>query len=83
MDDLIIPAKTKAEFLQKLKRVLDTAANYGSDISFQKCQFLQRKIEFYGHVNENNTIAPSQTNIKAVQHFPEPKNIKQLQLLLG
>lgn len=36
-----------------------------------------------GHIIENNTIAPFPTKVKAVQHFPEPKNIKQLQLLLG
>lgn len=86
MDGLIILAKTEAEGLLKLKRVLQTASDYGLDINFKKCQFLKRKIEFLSNIIENNTIAipsPLLKKVKAVQHFTEPKNIKQLQLLLG
>lgn len=83
MDNLIISAKTEAEGLLKLKWVLQTTSDYGLDINFKKCKFLKWKIEFVGHIIENNTIAPFPTKVKAVQHFTEPKNIKQLQSLLG
>jgi ribonuclease HI len=83
MDDFIIPARTEEEGLEKLKRVLARAKEYGLEINFKKCQFLKRKIEFLGYVIEGGTIRPSPEKTIAVQNFPEPKNIKQIQSFLG
>lgn len=40
-------------------------------------------MEFLGHVVENGTIRPSKQKTKAVVCFPEPKNMRQVQFLLG
>lgn len=83
MDDVIIPAQSEEEGLIKLKRVLKVATEYGLEFNFAKCQFLKRKIEFLGYIIENGTIRPSETKTLAVQKFPEPTNVKQLQSFLG
>lgn len=83
MDDLIIPAANESEALQRLKIVLNTAIEYGLEINFKKCQFLKRKVEFLGHVISDGKLYPSSYKTKAVAHFPEPTNLKQLQSFLG
>lgn len=83
MDDLVIPSNDEIEGLQKLRLVLETAADYGLELNLKKCQFLQRKIEFLGYVIENGTIKPSPLKTRAVQNFPQPKTPKQVQSFLG
>ncbi|GFV57635.1 transposon Tf2-6 polyprotein [Trichonephila clavipes] len=48
MDDLVIPAKDEKEGLEKLREVLEVASKYGLEMKFKKCQFLRRKVEFFG-----------------------------------
>ncbi|GBN32456.1 Retrovirus-related Pol polyprotein from transposon 17.6 [Araneus ventricosus] len=82
MNDFIIPARDEIQGLEKLKRVLKVASEYGLEINFKKCQFLKRKIEFLGYVIEEGTIRPSSSKTIAVQNFPLPKNVKQMQSFL-
>ncbi|GBM66896.1 Transposon Ty3-G Gag-Pol polyprotein [Araneus ventricosus] len=59
------------------------ASEYGLEINFKKYQFLKRKIEFLGYVIEEGTVRPSPSKTIAIQNFPEPKNVKQMQTFLG
>ncbi|GFV23799.1 retrovirus-related Pol polyprotein from transposon 17.6 [Trichonephila clavipes] len=79
MDDLLIPSQNEAEGLNKLRLVLQTAADFGLELNLKKCNFLQRKIEFLGYIIENGTIKPSPSKTQAVQNFPQPQTPRQLQ----
>ncbi|KAK9703921.1 hypothetical protein QE152_g29031 [Popillia japonica] len=57
--------------------------DYGLEINMKKCRFLQKRVEFLGHVIENGRIEPSDAKTKAVLRFPELKTIKQVQSFLG
>ena len=83
MDDLIIPSKDEVEGLEKLKMVLQQASDYGLEIKIKKCQFLKRSVEFLGHIVEDGTVRPSSEKTQAVQRFPCPTNVKQVQSFLG
>ncbi|GFV87070.1 transposon Tf2-9 polyprotein [Trichonephila clavipes] len=83
MDDIIIPSSDELDGLDRLTRVLKTASEYGLELNLKKCNFLKSKIEFLGHIIEKGTIKPSLDKTKAVQNFPEPKNVKQVQSFLG
>ncbi|GFT16772.1 retrovirus-related Pol polyprotein from transposon 17.6 [Trichonephila clavipes] len=83
MDDIIIPSSDEHDGLNRLTRVLKTASEYGLELNLKKCNFLKSKIEFLGHIIEKGTIKPSLDKTKAVQNFPEPKNVKQVQSFLG
>ncbi|GFV60114.1 retrovirus-related Pol polyprotein from transposon 17.6 [Trichonephila clavipes] len=83
LDDLIIPAKNEQEGLEKLKIIFEVAKKYELEIKFKKCQFLKKKIDFLGHIVESGTIKRSPTKTLAVQKFPEPTTIKQVQSFLG
>ncbi|KAK7865588.1 hypothetical protein R5R35_010119 [Gryllus longicercus] len=83
MDDIIIPGKDYDDAFDNLVQVLKVAAENGLELNRKKCKFLQTKIEFLGYVVESGSVTPSPTKIKAVQHFPEPKTVKQVQSFLG
>lgn len=83
MDDVAILAKSEDEAIERLKIVLEVAAEAGLQINWQKCQFLKRSIEFLGHVVENGTIKPSPAKQEAVRKFKEMKSIKVVQSILG
>jgi len=69
--------------LEKLSDTLTVAANNGLRINWKKCEFLQRSVEFLGHVIEDGSVRPSPSKVKAVRNFPQPKSLKQLQSFLG
>ncbi|GFT16336.1 retrovirus-related Pol polyprotein from transposon 17.6 [Trichonephila clavipes] len=83
MDDLLIPSQNEAEGLNKLRLVLQTAADFGLELNLKKCNFLQLKIEFLGYIIENGTIKPSPSKTQAVQNFPQPQTSRQLQSFIG
>ncbi|GFX93314.1 retrovirus-related Pol polyprotein from transposon 17.6 [Trichonephila clavipes] len=74
MDDLLFPSQNEAEGLNKLRLVLQTAADFGLELNLKKCNFLQSKIEFLGYIIENGTIKPSPSKTQAVQNFPQPQS---------
>ncbi|GJQ84826.1 hypothetical protein Trydic_g19588 [Trypoxylus dichotomus] len=63
--------------------VFQLAEQFGLDINWKKCQFLQRQIEYLSHEVENWTIKPSNRKIKAVMKFLEAKTTKEIQRFLG
>lgn len=83
MDDLIVPAENHEDALNNLETVLKIASEAGLIINWNKCCFLQDKVEFLGHVIENGRIHPSTRKTKAVMSFAEPTSTRQLQSFLG
>ncbi|GFY56638.1 retrovirus-related Pol polyprotein from transposon 297 [Trichonephila inaurata madagascariensis] len=83
MNGIVILAKNESEAIDRLKKVLKVSSDYGLEINFGKCQFLHRKIEFLGHIIENNKLFPSPSKTKSVVHYPEPKTTKEVQRFLG
>jgi len=83
MDDLIIPGKTEAEALTNLKKTLTVAAEAGLTINWEKCKFLQKRVEYLGHVLEDGHISPSPTKIESVRRFPVLTTKKAIHSFLG
>ncbi|GJQ65898.1 hypothetical protein Trydic_g3998 [Trypoxylus dichotomus] len=83
MDDLIIPAANEEEALRRPNAVFKVSSEHGLEINFKKCHFLQRNVEFLGHIISEGQIHPSSEKTKAVLRFPKPTTQKQLQSFLG
>lgn len=79
MDDLIIPSQNIEQAINDLKHVIKVAIQAGLHINWQKCQFIQTKIEYLGHVVINGTVAPSECKTNAVMRFPTPKCVRNVQ----
>jgi len=80
MNGLIIPGYD-GDALCKLSETLIVAANNSLNINWKNCKFLQRQVEF--HIVENGCVKPSPGKVHAVQNFPQPRSLKQLQSFLG
>ncbi|XP_020297523.1 uncharacterized protein LOC109862041 [Pseudomyrmex gracilis] len=72
-----------AEGLKSLEIVLNVASQYGLQINWKKSCFLQSRVEYLGHIVENGSVRPSTHKTKAVEKFPKPGNVKQVQSFLG
>lgn len=60
LDDLIVASTTEEDNLDKVKRVFEVARENGLVLRFDKCQFMQTKVNFLGHVLCNGTVSPSE-----------------------
>ncbi|XP_011688730.1 PREDICTED: uncharacterized protein K02A2.6-like [Wasmannia auropunctata] len=83
LDDLIIASSDVEENIKRLKRVLQTASEYGLEINVKKCQFLVKRVTFLGYVIEDGALHPSPDKTQAVASFPEPRSLKDIQSFLG
>lgn len=61
---------------------MSVAENFGLDIHWKKCRFFQTRVEFLGHIIEDEATHPTENKTEAVMKFPQPKNVKQLQTFL-
>ena len=48
-----------------------------------KCKFFQNKVEFLGHIIDNNGIHPTEEKVIAIKAAPVPKTITELKSYLG
>src|SRR3954469_2797242 len=48
-----------------------------------KCEFFKNAVEYLGYIISSKGIATDPKKITAIQEWPEPKNIKELQSFLG
>lgn len=83
LDDLNIPSCTEEEGLERLRKVLLTASDHGLSVRWKKCHFLQRQVEYLGHIIEDGCMRPFKRKTLAVKQFPTLTNEKQIQSFLG
>lgn len=83
MDDLIIPSVDHDSGLDRLKHVLSTACQSRLVINWRKCNLLQTRVDYLGHIIKNGRIRPLEHKTEAVKNFPPPTNIRQVQQFLG
>lgn len=83
MDDIIVYAATPEECMEKTEMVLKRAAEFGLKIKWKKCNFMQRRIHFLGHIIEGGQICPGKEKTSAVNSFGTPQNVKAVQGFLG
>jgi len=83
LDNLIIISSDVKQGIEQLKSVLQVASDYGLEINKKKCQFMKTRITFLGYVIEDGRVFPSPDKLAAVMHFPEPRNVKDVQMFLG
>lgn len=82
MDDLIVPDKDEAEAFDGLRETMATAVEKGLSINWKKCKFLEREVEYLGHVVGGGFIRPSNEKVKAVQKFLKSMCRKDIQSFL-
>lgn len=83
IDDIIIASETVDEHFKKLRAVFDRLREYNLKLGVAKCRFLSRQIIYLGHMCTPEGIKPNPELVKAVQEFPQPTSVKEVQSFLG
>lgn len=83
MDDIIVLANDVVSAIANLETVLAVTSQYGLVVNWGKCNLLQTRVEYLGHIVENACIQPSEHKPIAVIKFPKPQCVKDVQSFLG
>jgi transposase InsO family protein len=83
LDDIIIGGRSKEEHDHNLAAFQKAAASFGLQINDSKCAYSQQQINFLGHNIQNGTFRPDTRRVESLLNFPEPRNITQLNRLIG
>jgi hypothetical protein len=83
LDDILVFSRTKEEHHEHLHKVLQRLQEHQLYVKGSKCQFFTDTIEYLGHIIGPDEVKPNPDLIKAIQNFPQPETLKQMQSFLG
>ncbi|MDO5305519.1 MAG: reverse transcriptase family protein, partial [bacterium] len=77
-DDILIYSKTWKEHLKHLEKVLSLLEENQFYAKKSKCTFGKQEVEYLGHVISKEGVKVDPKKIKAINEWPQPKNISKL-----
>jgi hypothetical protein len=83
LDDIIIPGKSCAEVLSRLREVIDRLRTAGLRLKPSKCHLFKQKVEFLGHVVSAAGVTCDPAKVEAVQEWPAPRKVTDVRAFLG
>ncbi|UYV61570.1 K02A2.6-like, partial [Cordylochernes scorpioides] len=83
IDDVLIATASIEEHLALLKTIFARLAKYNIKLKKEKCLFLQKEIEYLGHLVTEEGIRPLDHKVQAIQKAKTPTNIPELRSFLG
>ncbi len=83
LDDHLIASRTLEEHMEHLSQFFQVLQDNGLTINPAKCTFAATSVKFLGHMVSEAGIKPLPKHVAAIQEFPVPTTIKQLQQFLG
>jgi transposase InsO family protein len=83
LDDILIYSKSEAEHLEHIRLVLQTLREHKLYAKLSKCEFGKPTLLFLGHIIGEDGISMDPDKLKAIQDWPPPRNVTQLQSFLG
>jgi hypothetical protein len=83
LDDHIIASRTTEEHLEHLKSFFSVLHEKRLTINTSKFNFAVGSVKFLGYMVSKSSLDLLQKHIAAIQNFPLPQDIRQLQRFLG
>ena len=83
IDDVIIPGRCFEDHLSNLQAVFQRLRQAGLKLQPKKCAFLQRQVNYLGHVVTCDGVAADPTKVEKVATWPTPTTTKEVQQFLG
>ena len=74
MEDIIVPASTIQECLERLENVFKRLLETGLKLKPSKCLFSQKSIKCLVHIVSEPGIHTDPEKTEAIQKWPQPKN---------
>jgi len=83
LDDCIVMGKNFDHMLTNLREVFQRFHANNLKMKAKKCDFFKKEVKFLGWVVNQEGVRPDPAKVRAVQDWPRPETIKQLQGFLG
>lgn len=83
LDDMIITGRSTEEHLLNLDAVLSRLQKSGLKANLDKCNIFQDKVQFCGHIIDQEGLHKTQDKIEAVVNAVRPENVTHLRAFLG
>lgn len=83
IDDIIIAANSIKEMKEMLQKVFERLKKFNLTLDPKKLQLCKEKITYLGFDINKDGFSPSEANIGKVVKLPIPRNVKQIQSLVG
>ena len=83
LDDILVASPNLQAHLQHLQQLLTILRDNGLLVNISKCVFAQQQLPFLGHTVSASGITPLPSAVSAVNNFPQPQTLKDLQRFLG
>ena len=83
LDDIVIYSETPEEHVERLEAVFKKLSAAGLKLKPNKCEFFKSQITYLGHIVSNEGIATDPKKIKAIQSWPRPETVTQVQKFMG
>ncbi|KAI8510371.1 hypothetical protein Bbelb_112870 [Branchiostoma belcheri] len=69
--------------LNNLRAVFQRYREARLKLNPEKCRFLQRRVEFLGHVISGNGVSTDSSKTDAIDNWPTPRSVRDIQRFLG
>jgi len=83
IDDVIIYAKTEAEFLERMELVFQRCRKHKLTFNPEKVRLGMSRVEYVGHVIDDTGLSFTREKISEVADFPKPMTAKTLMSFIG
>lgn len=78
LDDVLVYLRTFEDHLQHLRLLLERFWNAGLKLKPSKCHFRQKKVRYLGHMISKEGVYPDPEKIPAIQEYPVPRPVKDV-----
>jgi hypothetical protein len=83
LDDVIVIGNDFDSHYDRLKEVFDRLRAAGLKLKPTKCELLQPKVRYLGHVVSKDGVATDPLKIESVSKWPTPTNVAEVRSFLG
>ncbi|KAM2091177.1 hypothetical protein ACFX1T_029697 [Malus domestica] len=83
IEDVVVKTMKRSDHLKDLRMVFDKLRHYNLKMNPLKCAFGITSWKFLGFIVKHRGIEVDQSNIKAIQRMPEPRNLHDMKSLQG
>ena len=85
LDDILVTAMTRSDHLSRLEDVLRRSQEYDLRVRQNKCEFLQTKVEYLGHLVDAEGLHPTEDKLsyKCYRSFIISRNVTILCTVLA
>ena len=83
IDDILLMSATFDEHVDLMRTVFDILIRHGLRLKLSKVAICQPELLYLGHILSEEGFRPSKENVEKLTNFPRPKNVKEIQRLVG